>query len=156
MKTLFARTYNLVFSPLNSLGHYLPAAGLRLLLAYEFWESGIEKLHGTNWFGDIYDKFPFPLNLLSTDLNWFLATWSELLGATALVLGLATRFSSITLIFVTVIAWITSHPGGYSISNGGYKLPLIYVVMLLPLLFCGPGKLSLDHLISRKYNREKH
>jgi putative oxidoreductase len=39
---------------------------------------------------------------------------------------------------------------GYAISNdgyGNYKLPLIYLVMLLPLILNGSGRLSLDHLI---------
>jgi putative oxidoreductase len=34
---------------------------------------------------------------------------------------------------------------------GNYKLPLIYIVMFLPLLFCGAGKLSLDWLIKDKF-----
>ena len=41
---------------------------------------------------------------------------------------------------------------GYAISNGGhgnFKLPLLFVVMLLPLIFGGAGKLSLDHLAAR-------
>jgi len=29
-------------------------------------------------------------------------------------------------------------------------LPLIYLVMLMPLVFSGPGRLSLDHLIARR------
>ncbi len=35
-----------VISGLNWLGEFLPKLGLRLLLAYEFWESGVEKLRG--------------------------------------------------------------------------------------------------------------
>jgi putative oxidoreductase len=33
---------------------------------------------------------------------------------------------------------------------GNYELPLLFIVMLLPLLFAGAGKLSLDYLIKRK------
>jgi putative oxidoreductase len=33
---------------------------------------------------------------------------------------------------------------------GNYKLPLIYLVMFMPLLFGGAGKWSLDHLIARR------
>jgi len=42
---------------------------------------------------------------------------------------------------------------GYSISDhghGNYKLPLIYLVALLPLLLGGAGRLSLDALLRRK------
>lgn len=141
-----------LLSPLDLLGQFIPQLGLRLLLAYEFWESGMEKLHGTNWFDEIHDKFPFPLGLVSSDMNWFLATWTELLGAIALLIGLGTRISAATLMFITVIAWITSHPGGYTISNGGFKLPLIFLVMLIPLLLSGPGKASLDYALVKRYN----
>jgi putative oxidoreductase len=38
---------------------------------------------------------------------------------------------------------------GYVITpegTGNYKIPLLFVVMLLPLVFHGGGRLSLDHL----------
>jgi len=41
---------------------------------------------------------------------------------------------------------------GYAITDmghGNFKLPLLFVVMLLPIIFQGPGKLSLDYLLSR-------
>ncbi|MNI58851.1 hypothetical protein D3C73_1139820 [compost metagenome] len=37
---------------------------LRLFLAWEFFESGLEKFNGSNWFGDIQGSFPFPFSLL--------------------------------------------------------------------------------------------
>jgi putative oxidoreductase len=117
--------------------------GLRLLLAWEFWESGVEKFNGDNWFADIQGDFPFPFNLVPVDISWFLSTWSELIGAVALVIGLGTRFFSLSLIILTIVAWASVHAGN------GYKLPLMYLVMFVPLLLSGPGKLSLDHWLSR-------
>jgi putative oxidoreductase len=41
---------------------------------------------------------------------------------------------------------------GYAITDrghGNYKLPLIFMVMLLPLILRGAGKLSLDALLAR-------
>lgn len=32
----------------NRMGEFLPQLGLRFLLAYEFWESGVEKFKGEN------------------------------------------------------------------------------------------------------------
>jgi putative oxidoreductase len=32
---------------------------------------------------------------------------------------------------------------------GNYKLPLIFIVMFLPLMFGGAGKVSLDYWLSR-------
>jgi putative oxidoreductase len=130
----------------NRVGEFLPQLGLRLLLAYEFWESGVEKFNGENWFADIQDKFPFPFNLVPVDVSWALSTWCELLGAVALVVGLGTRFFSASLVILTVVAWVSVHAAhGYNVCQNGFKLPLIYLIMFLPLIFSGPGKLSMDH-----------
>jgi putative oxidoreductase len=148
---------------LDVAGVWLAPLGLRLLLAWEFWEAGIEKLHGENWFGAISQKFPAPLHLLPADLNWTLATWAELLGAVALLLGLGTRFFAFVLMGVTVVAIASVHwpadwntlselAKGYAITDrgfGNYKLPLLFLAMLLPLALRGPGRLSLDALLAR-------
>jgi putative oxidoreductase len=129
----------------------MPQLGLRLLLAYEFWESGVEKFRGENWFADIMDRFPFPFDVIPADISWFISTRSELVGAVALVIGLGTRFFGVTLVIVTVVAWVSVHSGnGYNVCDNGFKLPLMYLVMFLPLIFSGPGKLSLDHLVARR------
>lgn len=142
------------FAGFERLGGFLPQLGLRLLLAYEFWESGLEKLRGENWFADIQDQFPFPFNLAPPELSWQLSTWTELIAPVALVLGLGTRFASAALMILTVVAWASVHAGnGYNVCDNGYKLPLIYLLMFLPLLFSGPGRLSLDHWIARRWAR---
>jgi len=139
---------------LEKAGHRLAPLGLRLLLAWEFGESGIEKFRGENWFADIQGQFPFPFNLMPADLSWFLATWSELLGAAALVLGLGTRFFSATLIVLTGVAWMAVHAGnGYNVCDNGYKLPLIYLVLFVPLLLNGAGRWSLDHWLAQWFRR---
>lgn len=136
---------------MNRIGEFLPQLAIRTLLAYEFWESGVEKLRGENWFADIQDDFPFPLDLVPVDISWFLATWSELLGAVALLIGLGTRLFSASLMILTLVAWVSVHAGlGYNVCDNGFKLPLMYLVLFLPLLLSGPGRLSLDHLIARR------
>lgn len=157
--------YTNTINYLNQLSESIPPLFLRLILAYEFGEAGYEKLHGQNWFADI--TFPFPFSLISPDINWQIATYFEIIGAIALVLGLATRFFSASLIILTIVAIATVHwPtqwasfsdlwAGYRIIDengdgfGNYKIPLIYMVMFLPLLFGGAGKLSLDYLIKQK------
>lgn len=136
---------------LNLAGSHVGLLGLRLVLAWEFWEAGIMKHGGNNWFVDIQDDFPFPFSVMPVDISWFLATWSELLGAVALVIGLATRFFSLSLIILTLVAWASVHAGnGYNVCDNGYKLPLLYLVMLVPLLLSGPGKLSFDYWLARR------
>ena len=141
------------FARLNHVGDYLSMLVLRLLLGYEFWESGVMKFNGDNWFPQIQDRFPFPFDAVPTEISWFIATWSELIGVVALVIGLGTRFFSLSLIILTLVAWASVHAGnGYNVCDNGYKLPLIYLVMFIPLLLSGPGKLSLDHLIAKRFS----
>lgn len=141
----------------------VPPTVLRLIMGWEFWESGLEKLHGENWFADIQSKFPWPFDVVPVGLSWGIATWFELIGGVMLWLGLGTRFFAFSLMFLTFVATAAVHwpdkwtmwsdlLAGYSVSNSGhgnFKLPLLFVVMLLPLIFGGAGKLSLDHLIAR-------
>ncbi len=136
---------------LDEAGTWLGLLGIRLLLAYEFGIAGLEKLHGENWFIDIQSAFPFPFSVVPVDVSWFLATWTELIGAAALVLGLGTRFWAAGLIVLDIVAWVSVHAGnGYNVCDNGFKLPLMYLMMLIPLLLAGPGKLSIDHWIRRR------
>ena len=138
----------------------LPALLFRMILAYEFWEAGMMKIAGENWFSHI--SFPLPFSLLSNDLLWSMGTWFEIIGAIAMLLGLGTRFFSLILIILTIVAIYSVHwPAewstlaelwqGYAISNkgyGNYKLPLLYLIMFMPLLINGAGKWSLDYVLT--------
>lgn len=154
--------YQKIIALLEGGTNQLPPFLLRLILAYEFWEAGMMKLEGNNWFGHI--TFPFPFRLLSNDVLWVMGTWVEIIGAIALLLGLGTRFFTLSLIVLTMVAVNTVHWAsewstlselwrGYVITNKGYgnfKLPLIYLVMFMPLLFGGAGKWSLDYVLNKQ------
>jgi putative oxidoreductase len=48
---------------------------------------------------------------------------------------------------------------GYALTNdgfGNFKLPVIYIAMMLPLVFMGPGRLSMDALIHRRVEKSSH
>jgi putative oxidoreductase len=129
------------FSKLDTIGEYVAMLPLRLILAWEFWGSGVEKFNGENWFTQIQDDFPFPFSAVPTDISWFISVWAELLGAIALVVGLATRFTAATLIILDIVAWYSVHAGnGYNVCDNGFKLPLMYLMMLIPLLLIGPAR----------------
>ena len=163
LKTI-TQCYQFICKPLNAINTWLPQLALRLILAWEFGESGFEKLHGTNWFADA--TFPFPFNLLPPDISWGMAIVFEIVGAFALVFGIATRFFSISLIILTIVAIAAVHwpehwstlaalIKGYRIIDenndgfGNYKLPLLFIMMFMPLLFNGAGKFSVDYLIKK-------
>lgn len=153
--------YQKLITSLNQSATQIPPLLLRFILAYEFWEAGIMKLEGENWFSHI--TFPLPFNLLSNELLWIMGTWIEIIGAIALVIGLGTRFFSLSLIILTLVAINTVHWSGnwntfselwqgYAITNkghGNFKLPLLYIIMFMPLLFGGAGKWSLDHMLNK-------
>ena len=162
--------YCKAIAQINTFADYIPPLFLRLILAIEFGESGIQKFHGANWFQEI--SFPFPFNLLPPDISWNIATYFEILGAIALVLGFATRFFSISLVILTIVAIASVHwpvqltsvsdlIAGYRIVDeegdglGNYKLPLLYIVMFLPLIFKGAGKVSVDYVLTASVKKSR-
>ena len=45
---------------------------------------------------------------------------------------------------------------GYTVTDkgfGNFRIPLLFLVMLLPLIFTGAGKLSVDHLLLKRLGR---
>lgn len=159
--TAFARR---LLRGLDRLGAACGLLSLRLLLAWDFFESGLEKWQGENWFGEIVERFPFPFDRLPPEISWQLATWFELGGGIALALGLATRFCAASLGVLTVVAiaavhWPADWHGlaelaqGYVFTDAGhgnFKLPVLFIGMLWPLLLLGPGGLSLDAWLRRR------
>ena len=167
--------YDNMTARLRVSGDYLWPLLLRLIMFWEFWEAGIKKLNGANWFADIpwadWQKgFPVPFNLVPSELNWLAATWGELVFSVLILLGLFTRFAALSLIVITGVATAAVHwPAewnslaalweGYVITAkgaGNYKLPLLFVLILLPLLFHGGGKISLDHLLLKLTGRDSY
>ena len=158
--------WNELVARLSGAGDTIWTFGLRLILGYEYLESGITKYQGNNWFGSIQDQFPYPFSQFPAEISWQMATWGEIIGGIALILGLGTRFFAFSLIVITIVATTAVHwPAewsslselwrGYAISGdgyGNYKLPLLFYLMFLPLLFHGGGKLSVDHLIRKVIN----
>jgi len=157
---------NQVIGMLDGAGDWFALLPIRLLMAYEFGRAGIMKLNGNNWFANVQDNFPFPFNVVPVEISWFMATWMEILGAAGLVLGLFTRFWALGLIVVTIVAISGVHwPDdwnslaelwkGYSVSDkgfGNYRIPLLFLAMLIPLVFNGAGKISLDKVLARKFS----
>jgi len=99
---------NTLFGYLKHADGLAPLA-LRLYLVPVFWMAGTKKWEGFEstvaWFGnpDWGLGLPFP------ELMAYLATWTEILGAVLLLLGLATRWIAIPLMITMVVAIVTVH-----------------------------------------------
>ncbi len=122
----------------------------RLLLAYSFYEPAKLKLEDvsavTAWFTDM--GLPAPL------LQAWLITIIECLGVILLTLGLGTRIIAIPLIIAMVVAIKTVHwENGFAAGDNGYEIPFYYIIMLFSLLFTGGGKISVDYLLTKKYEK---
>ena len=163
MHSIYRSWSDRIVAVLEPAGDWVALLPVRLLMAYEFGRAGIMKYNGNNWFANEQDNFPFPFNVIPVEISWFLATWFEILGAIGLVIGLFTRFWAFSLIILSVVAILGVHwPEdwsslaelwkGYAVSNqgfGNYRIPLLFLAMLNPLVFRGAGRLSADHLLSR-------
>jgi len=169
----FMEWYDRVTDRLRAAGDWIAPLGLRLLLAHEFYKAGNMKagVDGVpGWFAD--RAFPTPFDWFPAAMNWGMVTWTEILAGLALLFGLFTRFFAFSLVVVTTIAIVSTHwPEsfdslgqlweGYAVSRvvedgefrGNFRIPMLFLAMLLPLVFMGGGKLSLDHLILKLTNR---
>ena len=149
---------------LNPTGDWIALLPIRLLLAWEYGRAGLTKYNGSNWFASVQDNFPFPFNVVPVEISWFMATWFEILGAIGLVLGLFTRFWAASLIILTIVAIAGVHwPEewnslaelwrGYTITDkgfGNFRIPLLFIAMLIPIALKGAGKLSIDHVLATR------
>jgi putative oxidoreductase len=157
---------NRIVGILDPAGDWVALMPIRLLMAYEFGKAGMMKFNGKNWFANVQDDFLFPFNYVPVEISWFMATWVEILGGLGLFFGLFTRFWAFSLVVVSIVAISGVHwPDdwnslaelwkGYAISDkgfGNYRVPLLFIAMLIPLVFQGPGKLSVDKVLAKKFS----
>ena len=119
MRDLLTKLYGLL--ELTRKVDFLGPLLLRLYLVPIFWMAGTKKWGSfdstVDWFGnpDWGLGLPFPLLLA------FMATWTEILGAISLLLGLAVRWLAVPLMFTMIIAATTVHMdyGWQSIADPG-------------------------------------
>lgn len=137
------------FSRLSEYGKSLSLLFARLAVAYGFYEPAMMKWKDISsvaeWFGSM--GIPF------ATLNAYMAASTEIAGVILLTLGLLTRFISLPLIVVMIVAIITVHlPHGFSAGENGFEIPLYYMLFLLIFVANGAGKFSLDRLIFGEKN----
>jgi putative oxidoreductase len=120
--------------------------GARLLVASVFFQSGLTKI--ANWDStlSLFDN-EYAVPLLPPELAALLGTSVELVFPILLAAGLASRGAALVLFVFNVIA-VISYP---DLSAAGLKDHQTWGLLLLITLLHGPGKLSLDHLIGRRW-----
>ncbi|MDH5210746.1 MAG: DoxX family protein [Betaproteobacteria bacterium] len=133
---------------LNAAAH-LVDLGIRVYVAEIFFRSGLLKIG--NWDGTLYlFKNEYRVPLLPPEAAAWLGTFGELAFPPLLALGLAARFAALSLSVVNVMAVIS-----FWHVLGGNEAALMshfyWGVLLLVTLCHGPGMLSIDHWIRRRY-----
>ncbi|WP_044872377.1 DoxX family protein [Pseudomonas sp. LFM046] len=132
----------------------------RFSIAAIFWKSGqtkveglvIDLVDGTFQLGVprlsesaiplFTDEYKLPL--LSPEIAAHLAAFGEHFFPVLILFGLATRFSALALLGMTLVIEIFVYPDAYP-THG------VWAATLLLLITRGPGVLSLDHLIAKRY-----
>lgn len=132
----------------------------RFSIAAIFWKSGQTKVQGFaidivtgefQWgiprFSDsLIDLFrdEYRLPLIPPELAALGAAFAEHLFPLLILLGLATRFSALVLLVMTMTIQLLVYPDAYP-THG------VWAAVLLYLMAKGPGVLSVDHLIARRF-----
>ena len=124
---------------------------LRLALAVPFWRSGILKWDCFFQLNDtaidlFTDEFKLrlpggPYDFPAPAVMAFLSGSGEIIFPVLLVLGLGTRFAATGLLFMTCIVELT--------VPDGWPIHITWAAMALAIMAWGPGRLSIDHALSR-------
>jgi putative oxidoreductase len=132
---------------INTLGYLTPVLdlALRLWVARVFWNSGLTKIQSWDTTLMLFE-YEYAVPVLPFALAAVLATGVELIAPVLLVLGLGTRFSALALFILNYVAAI-AYP---DISAAGLKDHYLWGALLAVTFFHGPGKLSVDHFLSKK------
>jgi len=120
--------------------------GVRLWVANVFWRSGLASVHDWETTVDLF-KYEYSVPLLSPHVAAVLGTSVELIFPVLLAIGLAGRLSAGVLFVFNIIA-VISYP---ALNEVGLKDHTYWGILLLVSLLHGPGRISIDYLIRRKW-----
>ena len=138
------RTFNTTLNHTAvDLGLLVLRIGIAIFMLTHGWPKLMKLLEG----GEIQFLDPFGLGATP---SFILAIFAEVLCSFLILFGLATRWATIPLMITMLVAIFVAHA-----TDGFQKqeLPAHYVLVYFFLLLSGPGKYSLDHLVSRRMNR---
>ena len=115
----------------------------RLGVGAVFFKSGMTKLASWEFTIQLFrDEYRVPL--LTPELAAQLATATELSMPVLLALGLFTRLATLPLLGMVLVIQLFVYPQSYP-DHLLWAGPLVYLILR------GPGALSIDHLIRRRF-----
>ena len=143
-----SRALGLMHTAVRGLQTLAPAVDLliRVLVASVFFKSGLTKIASWSSTVSLFEN-EYAVPFLSPDIAALLGTGVELFFPVLLVLGLGSRFAAAVLFVFNIIA-VISYP---DLGEVGLKDHQMWGLLLLVTLLHGPGRLSLDHLIKRRF-----
>lgn len=119
---------------------------LRLWVANVFFKSGLTKIASMDTTVMLF-TYEYQVPILSPAIAAYLATFIELTFPVLLALGLGTRFAAFVLFAFNIMA-VVSYP---DLGPAGVEQHQVWGLMLLVTLLHGPGKLSVDHFLRRRF-----
>jgi putative oxidoreductase len=144
--SVLTRIIHGVIAALGRIPDWFIALAARFFPAAVFWQSGETKVAVWHLKPSAISLFEneYQLPLIDPTIAAYVSAFSEHFFPILLVIGLATRFSALALLCMTVVIEIFVYPGAWP-THG------VWATCLLVVIARGPGWLSLDHLIARKY-----
>ncbi len=130
---------------LEAIPHDLIAVVARISIGTVFWRSAMTKIDGLSIKPSTFYLFEndYRLPLVPPELAAYLATASELTMPLLLWSGLLTRFAATVLLCMTLVIEIFVYPNAFD-THGVWAVTLMY------LMKYGPGRFSLDHILSAR------
>lgn len=122
------------------------ALAIRLWVANIFFKSGLTKIQSWDTTVALF-TYEYHVPLLSPEMAALLGTAVELVFPVLLAFGLGTRVSAAVLFAFNAVA-VISYP---ELNEAGLKDHFYWGALMLVTLLYGPGKLSLDCLLCRRW-----
>jgi putative oxidoreductase len=120
---------------------------LRIAVGVIFIAHGSQKLFGA--FGGM--GLSKTVEMMGGGVIPYLVAIGEFFGGIGLVFGFLSRFSAAALIVIMIGAIAQVHgPKGFFLAQGGFEYNISLIGNLLPILLCGPGRLSIGQFFLPK------
>ncbi len=119
---------------------------IRLWIARVFFNSGLTKIK--DWENTVFlFEFEYSVPILSPEIAAFFATFFELGMPILLVIGLLSRLAAIPLLSMALVIQFILGANSPAFDNVEH---FYWMILLLVIIFKGPGIISLDHILKMK------